>query len=97
MSELSPFERPAPPSRPNLESCPFKVGDRIHELRFDTIRRIWTKDEFKPDATVTAITAKGFDYRYDHIVPIGPARWGGWCEGGECYPEGFRFWERIYT
>lgn len=78
--------------------CPFKVGQRIHELDPVTFYSEWgmgTKpsiDLTLPDATVTAITDKGFTYVYDHPVPIGRAAWGQMMTGGECYPQGYGFW-----
>lgn len=88
--------------------CPFKVGDRIHELlsfaiylgpRAEEARRFvpppMELDPSKPDATVTAINTNGFAYTYDCPVPIGRAAWGSYTEGGQCYPEGFAYWRII--
>lgn len=91
----NPFPAPPPPSRPSPIACPFKVGDRIRELRFDTILRNWVINEAVPPATVTAMTAAGFDYVYDYPLAIGPARWGQIAEGGTCYPEGYKFYRII--
>ncbi len=93
--------------------CPFKVGDRVHEVVYaggysvmqlgmegvevtsyvpmDDVLLDWSK----PDATVTAITERGFEYRYDCKVPIGRAAWGSYTEGGECYPEGYPYWRKV--
>lgn len=89
-------------------SCPFQVGDRIHEFRClpvlassfaEVVYKIenpqFELDPTKPDATVTAITERGFIYRYDTKVPVGRAEWGTWTEGGECYSEGFACWQKI--
>jgi hypothetical protein len=86
--------------------CPFKVGDRIHEMRtqggfshgpeYPVEAPIqWEFDSAKPDATVTALTARGFTYRYDHPIPIGRAAWGTTTEGGECFEGGFAYWRKI--
>ncbi len=105
--------------------CPFKIGDRIHELVcfpmlevptygdviamerfFSPIEREhpatdkWKMPEFesdpmKPDATVTAITERGFTYRYDCRVPIGRLAWNTWVEEGECYEAGFHMWRKV--
>jgi len=78
--------------------CPFRVNQRIHELAPVAFFGEWgmgTKpsiDETRPDATVTAITDKGFTYVYDTPVPHGRAAWGQMMTGGECYPEGYRYW-----
>ncbi len=52
-------------------------------------------DESKPDATVTALTTRGFEYRYDQPHPIGRAQWGTWCNGGECFELGFHLWRKV--
>lgn len=89
--------------------CPFKVGDRIHEVTFTGVSTslgasaerpftdsyTWELDSTKPDATVTEITTRGFCYRYDERVPIGRAQWGTWTEGGECFEGGFLFWKKV--
>lgn len=83
--------------------CPFKVGQRIHELANGAIfhdiqdgdnRMVMrpTLDPMRPDATVTAITDKGFTYQYTHPLPFGRAAWGQMMTGGECYPEGYQYW-----
>ncbi len=86
--------------------CPFKVGDRVHELR---VPGVFTRDLMdislelplpeldpsKPDATVTALTARGFEYRYDKPIPFGRAADGCVAHGGTCYPEGYRFWRLV--
>ena len=85
---------------------PFQVGDRIHELRYlptyshsleEACKQFvqWEIDTSKPDATVTALTEKGFTYTYDRPVPIGRAQWGTYAEGGECFEGGFQFWRKI--
>lgn len=98
-----------------MSECPFKVGDRIHELwctggyaLFTEVEQLLDRDAkptkelrymeldpTKPDATVIAITERGFTYRYDTPVPIGRAAWGTWTEGGECFPEGYMYWEKV--
>lgn len=90
----------------NSIGCPFKVGDRIHELDvklsfhatnpfLDKSEPIDRLDLTKPDATVTAITEAGFEYIYDCPVPIGRAAWDSHTEGGECFPAGYSFWRKI--
>lgn len=90
----NPFPHPPPPSRPAPIPCPFHSGEFIHELRFDTIRRDWVKDESRPDAVITEITLSGFRYEYEYPVTL-VARWNWTIEGGECYPDGFRFWRNV--
>lgn len=90
---INPFPHPAPPSRPSPIACPFKVGDRIRELYFNTIRRDWMTNENVPPATVTALTSAGFDYIYDYEIPIGRPEWGQMAVGGTCYPEGYRYYQ----
>ncbi len=82
-------------------TCPFKVGDRVHELAAQTYAWGWHKgedefrlDESKPDATVTALTARGFAYRYDTPVQHGRPIWGTQTEG-EVYEGGFQFWRKV--
>jgi hypothetical protein len=61
----------------------FKVGDRIREtLAWHDL------------ATITAITEKGFEYKYDKTKSLIP-RWGMSTDGGECYESGFYYWEII--
>lgn len=106
----NPFEKPQSPMK-TTNPCPFKVGDRIHELRckpvysHQSIKAPWVEavagelefelDPIKPDATVTAITPLGFEYKYDCRVPIGRAQWGTYTEGGECYVDGFIYWRKV--
>jgi len=94
-----------------MNTCPFQVGDRIHEMaptggyvRFvltdegiteDASHYTFLPDWSKPDATVTAIIENGFTYEYDYPIPHGRAEWGEMCTGGDCYPEGYRFWRKI--
>lgn len=84
--------------------CPFKIGDRVHELRNRGVftRRLeagfdiplqWELDMTKPSATVTEITERGFKYEYDDPVPFIP-RWGMTFLGGECFEEGFQYWRK---
>lgn len=54
---------------------PFKVGDRITD----------TYSHWPIEATVTALTERGFKYDYDHPVPFGRAQWGQMQIGGEVY------------
>lgn len=54
---------------------PFAVGDRIYD----------TYSHWPIEATVTALTPRGFVYQYDHPVPFGRAQWGQMQTGGECY------------
>ncbi len=89
--------------------CPFKVGDRIHEIEFRGVTTslgatadrpfedsyTWELHPNRPDAIVTELTERGFCYRYDSRVPIGRAAWGTWTEGGECFEDGFQFWRKI--
>lgn len=86
--------------------CPFKVGDRVHEVcaqvgfgmgpEYPVETPIqWELDSTKPDATVTELTLAGFIYVYDRPVPIGRAQWGTFTEGGECYEGGFPYWRKI--
>jgi hypothetical protein len=85
-------------------TCPFKVGDRVHRLtctalssRYDepSFREPeWAYDSSQPDATVTAITARGFTYRYDHPIQFVRPDWGTTQEG-EVYEEGFQFWRKV--
>ena len=71
-----------------IESIPltkgnFKVGDRIREtLAWHDL------------GTITAITEKGFEYKYDKTKSLIP-RWGMSTDGGECYEGGFCYWEII--
>lgn len=83
--------------------CPFKIGDRIQELRgehtvFSNHRivsyRAPEPDVTKPFATVTEITPSGFRYEYDRPIVL-VARWGITIEGGECYAAGFGMWRRL--
>lgn len=88
-----------------IEPCPFKVGQRIHEQRsvwaYSNTENVslaslrFELDPTKPDATVTAITAKGFTYEYDNPIPFGRAAWGEMTMGGECYPEGYIYWRAV--
>lgn len=87
-------------------TCPFQVGDRIHE-----VEPVWTYcseagddvlvepeyelDPTKPDATVTALTARGFTYRYDRPITVGRVAWGQTTQEGECYEDGFHLWRRV--
>lgn len=94
---------------PRTVPCPFEVGDRIHELRCCGYNLslgpsaeqpfidepLLTLDDCRPDATVTALTERGFKYRYDCRVPIGRAQWGTYTEGGECFEAGFLYWHRL--
>lgn len=91
---------------PRTITCPFKVGDRIHEVQSAwtyysepdasaLVEPEWELDPTKPDATVTELTERGFKYRYDCKVPIGRAQWGTWTEGGECFENGFIYWRKL--
>lgn len=71
-----------------VTSWPFKVGDRIHELR--CTMEGWDKDTLRPDAIVTELTDKGFKYDYVRHVSLG-ARYGH-MTGGHCLPEGYDLW-----
>ena len=63
-------------------TCPFKVGDRIQELRClpaysDDDGETWVGGGFEPDqtrgvATVTEITSRGFKYCYEKSPPFVP-------------------------
>ena len=88
-------------------TCPFQVGDRIHELRtpgvltrdmLDTLfgQPLPELDTAKPDATVTALTSRGFTFRYDHPIQWGRPEWGQ-VQEGEVYEEGFRGWRKVET
>lgn len=87
--------------------CPFKVGDRVHEVRetvmldttfmgesvvTETTALEW--DPNKPDATVTEITARGFRYRYDRPITFVRANWGTTQEG-EVFENGFEWWRKV--
>ncbi len=87
--------------------CPFKVGDRVHEIvslgvwweqidghLYPTTTPRWRLAD-KPNATVTALTARGFEYRYDYPIPFGRAAWGQTTEGGEVYETGFHMWRKV--
>lgn len=87
-------------------TCPFSVGDRIHERQSvwtyaadpdeaALVEPEWELDPTKPDATVTALTTRGFEYTYDHRIPVGRAPEGTWTDGGECYPEGYHLWVKV--
>ena len=86
-------------------NCPFIIGDRIHRLSGITIYQdgkvledlngVLRLDPLEPDATVTELTEKGFKYRYDSRVPIGPVRWGSWTKEGECFELGFPYWRKV--
>lgn len=93
-------------------TCPFKVGDRIHEARakpewlgmidYARDKPVFEPDTTKPDATVTTLTARGFEYRYDYPIMIGRVEWDQQSVGGECYEEGFHLWRKtsaapVYT
>lgn len=89
-----------------IEPCPFKAGQRIRPQRclgaFTSNRVLvyhfpfeFGDDPTQPDATVTAITEKGFAYEYDNLVPFGRAAWGEMMVGGECYPEGYAYWRAV--
>ena len=54
-------------------------------------------DPFKPDATVTALTARGFTYRYDRPISVGRAQWGWTQTEGEVYEEGLHVWRLVET
>ncbi len=84
--------------------CPFKVGDRIHELHnvhyhaagtIDAPPVVDELDPSRPDATVTAVTERGFDYDYDERVTFGRAEYGTWTTGGTIFPAGYRWWRKI--
>lgn len=53
---------------------PFKVGDRVRDLR-----------DFRAAFTVTELTTRGFKYQYDIPQPFGRAQWGQQMIGGEIY------------
>lgn len=87
-----------------MSECPFKVGDRIYELNawrlyngpdVDECSPSNTLDLSKPDATVTAVTEKGFMYVYDTPVPHGRHEWGQMMVGGGCFPEGYAYWQKL--
>lgn len=91
--------------------CPFQIGDRVHEIRYFGLNiraegtvtfvterdnaMLWELDPTKPDATVIALTARGFEYRYDHPIPFGRAADGCVAHGGTCYPGGFHLWRKV--
>lgn len=91
-------------------TCPFEVGDRVHELLYTptnvdirltdegrltgTMDHIPTLDPFKPDATVTTLTARGFIYRYDQPIQFVRPDWGT-TDGGEVFEEGFHMWRKV--
>lgn len=90
--------------------CPFKVGDRIHEVASTLVRvkgkhkmgkcKIYTYDHnkldsTKPDAIVVAMTKKGFSYQYEKPVVIGRVSEGFITQSGEVYPEGYNQWRKI--
>ena len=92
-------------------TCPFQVGDCIHELReiafvaraegimhFPPIPGkgilLDELDPSKPDATVTALTERGFTYRYDHPIQFVRPDWGT-TDGGECFEGGFHLWRKV--
>ena len=68
-------------------TCPFKVGDRIHEVQipgvvitgaavYDGLYQSFDSsscplDSFKPDATIISLTPSGFAYRYDRPIFLG--------------------------
>jgi hypothetical protein len=64
-------------------ACPFKVGDRVRYKK--EIRGLW------PEATVTAITERGFRYEYDKPFVLG-TRIGSTTEG-EAFESAFNWWE----
>jgi hypothetical protein len=82
-------------------ACPFKVGDRVHELAPLTIYCQWgmgkdlVRDETRPDAIVTGVTERGFTYEYTCPIPHGRAAWGQMMVGGECFPEGYGYWVKV--
>ena len=86
--------------------CPFKVGQRIHELTSEGFVSGWPEpfaivpgktvfDLSRPDAIITAITDRGFTYEYSSPVPHGRIAWGEMVTGGECFPEGYRYWVSV--
>ncbi len=90
-------------------TCPFKVGDRVHEVHHPVsvagpmvLNGIWQLmdpaclqlDSSRPDATVTALIARGFTYRYDAPVQHGRPFWGTQIEG-EVYEDGFHMWRLV--
>ncbi len=91
-------------------TCPFKVGDRIHGVRTQGVNvagpmvldGLWQLldpasfelDSATPDATVTALTARGFTYRYDHPIQFVRPDWGTMQEG-EIFEGGFQFWRKV--
>lgn len=84
-------------------NCPFKVGDRIHKLRAlptynsslaGALGLTTWEDDSRPDATVTALTACGFEYRYDKPIQFVRPDWGT-TDGGEVFEEGFHMWRKV--
>ncbi len=82
---------------------PFQVGDRIHEVSYppyiktsldDEVSPLPERDPTVPDATVTALTERGFTYRYDHSIQFVRPDWGT-TNGGECYEGGFQLWRKV--
>ena len=80
-------------------ACPFKVGDRVHELSPHVVYAPdgphQLLDTSRPDAIVTALTERGFSYDYTHPIPHGRAAWGQMMTGGECFPEGYGYWMKV--
>lgn len=91
-----------PVPRPSeAPSCPFAVGQRIHERsptvfysEFGEGLRL-ELDPTRPDAIVTALTERGFSYEYLTPVPFGRAAWGQMMTGGEYFPEGYQYWVAV--
>lgn len=54
---------------------PFSVGDRIYD----------TYSHWPIEATVTALTPRGFKCEYDNPVPFGRAAWGMMATGDEVF------------
>jgi hypothetical protein len=86
-------------------TCPFKVGDKVHEVRQPGVftrdmmdipleQSLPELDPSKPDATVTALTARGFTYRYDRPIQFNRPYWGTTQEG-EVFEEGFHWWRKV--
>lgn len=78
--------------------CPFKVGDRIHELMWIGSSKGYFQQFItsKPDATVTRVTEQSFQYEYVEKMRV-HANEDRYYTGGECYPGGYHTWALAET
>ena len=85
--------------------CPFKVGDRVFQLCARggfgygpeypvESELVLERDPTYPEATIIAITTRGFEYRYDKPIQFVRPDWGT-TQAGEVYEGGFHWWRKV--